>query len=133
MDEESCYRPTSILSTLSKIFDKTITNKLLTFLENNLVLSKQQFWFKCGRCTSDVVASVVQLVLEVVNPVAAFLDLKEAFDCVTHPTLPAKLEHYGIRGISLNMIESHVASRTQCILRRKCWFCFGSWTGSTSG
>ena len=37
-----------------------------------------------------------------------FFDLKKAFDTVCHRTLLSKLDHYGIRGSLLNLINSYL-------------------------
>ena len=44
---------------------------------------------------------------------STFIDLKEAFDLVDHHCLLHKLEHYGIRGKSLNWFEDYLTTRTQ--------------------
>jgi len=43
-----------------------------------------------------------------------FLDLKKAFDTVFYKTLLRKLEHYGIRGPPLSLIDSFL-ERKQCV------------------
>ena len=44
-----------------------------------------------------------------------FLNLKKAFDTVSHSILLQKLEHYGIRGNTLDLFTSHLTKRKQCI------------------
>ena len=46
---------------------------------------------------------------------AVFLDFQKALDTVDHDILHAKLEHYGIRGISLKLFKTYLTERTQHI------------------
>ena len=44
---------------------------------------------------------------------ATFIDLKKAFDLVDHDCLLHKVEHYGIRGQSLDWFQNYLTNRTQ--------------------
>ena len=48
--------------------------------------------------------------------VAIFLDIQKAFDSVDKDILLLKLQKYGIRGISLKLIESYLTGRKQYII-----------------
>ena len=44
-----------------------------------------------------------------------FLDIKKAFDAVSHEKLIEKLDHYGIRGIANSMLSSYLDNRKQYV------------------
>jgi hypothetical protein len=45
-----------------------------------------------------------------------FIDLKKAFNIVDHRILLAKLEHYGVRGEALGLLESYLRDRFQYVV-----------------
>ena len=41
--------------------------------------------------------------------------LKKALDTINHNILLKKLDHYGIRGINLDLFKSYISDRYKCI------------------
>ena len=51
-DEVNNYRPISVLTIFSKVFEKCIYNRLISFLDKHRILIKNQFGFRRGHSTS---------------------------------------------------------------------------------
>lgn len=80
------YRPISLLNNFSKIFEKIIKSRLITFLEDNKLLSENQFGFRLGMGTENALYKTTQFIyneLDKYNKVIAiFMDLAKVFDTV---------------------------------------------------
>lgn len=113
----SNYRPISLLTSLSKILEKLVNKRLLTYLEKNKLLSLNQYGFRNGRSTEDAVSNLVDHVIGNLDSgkrcVGVFLDLAKAFDTVSRPILIKKMERIGIRGIALDWFASYLTERQQ--------------------
>ena len=81
------------------------------------MLSKFQFGFRKDRSTNDAITLLYEKILWYRDnnfPVCSiFLDFAKAFDSVNHQILLSKLEHYGLGGISLDLVTSYLTNRKQ--------------------
>ena len=113
------YRPISLLSAFSKILEKIVAIRLLTFLNTNEILSKWQFGFRAGHSTSHPMVHFLNKITDSLNDkkhtVAIFCDLKKAFDTCNHDILFKKLKKYGIEGSELNWFKSYLSERKQFV------------------
>lgn len=95
------YRPISLLCTTSKVLEKAVYNRIISFIRPKL--SKQQFGFLKGRsCLSQLLVSFAQVFNDLdrgaIGIDTVFLDFKKAFDSVPHNELLLKLWRIGITG-----------------------------------
>ena len=113
------YRPISLLSVFSKIFEKLMHNRLYSFLEQNNVIYNSQFGFQKNKSTQHSLIEIVEKVRNCIENkkygCGIFIDLKKAFDTVNHDILLRKLEHYGIRGTSLSWFSSYLKGCSQYV------------------
>jgi len=115
----SNYRPISILNSFSKIFEKIISNRLLNFLNKNQFFYSQQFGFRQNHSTSSALIAFNEYITNALDrsetPISVFIDFSKAFDTLDHKILLTKLNHFGIRGHPLKLVENYLYERTQAV------------------
>ena len=118
------YRPISLLPSMSKVFEKLIKNRLMNFFVNHKVFYDSRYGFREK-------LSVIHALIEVITPLydriqdnlhtgILQIDLRKAFDTVSHPILLHKLYHYGIRGPAFSLLESYLSYRCQFVSLNNC-------------
>lgn len=117
--DPSNYRPISVLPTLSKIFEKILHSRLETFLNSINFFYKNQYGF---RRKSNTLAATIDFVTKIKNKLdqkqvalGVFVDLKKAFDTVSHHLLLEKLFAIGIKGKVFKLLESYLQNRQQMV------------------
>ena len=111
------YRPISLLSTVSKIFEKTVFTQVYNYFCGHKLFNESQYGFR--KCHSTELAAI-ELVDRLSNyldagkvPVSVFLDLSKEFDTLNHTILIEKLRYYGLNDTSLNWFHSYLHDRLQ--------------------
>jgi hypothetical protein len=122
------YRPISILPIFSKILEKLMYQRIISFIDKYKILSCCQYGFRSKMSTADAVYNLANYVTEHLdsgtNVLGLFLDVSKAFDSLTHRILLDKLYYYGFRGPIYDWLSSYLSDRYQ--------FVFNSALGTSS-
>ena len=113
--DKCSYRPVSILSTLSKIFENLLLDQMKCFVDSKL--SKFQCGFRTGfsaqYCLITMIEKLRMSIDKKMSSGIRLTDLSKAFDCLVHDLLIAKLNAYGFNLKSLHLINNYPTSRYQ--------------------
>ncbi len=113
------YRPISLLSSILKILEKIVAQKLINHLLSNDLLYLHQYGFLPNRSTEHNLMQIMNYISQALNEgnyyIAVFLDLRKAFDVCNHEILLKKLEKMGIRGTAYAWFKNYLAGRSQFV------------------
>ena len=94
---KKCY-PISLLSVVSKVFEKLVNNRTVDHLEKCGLFSDFQYGFRSSRSTADLLTVVPNRIARIFNRSwatgAVAFDISKAFDRVWHAGLLHKLKSY---------------------------------------
>ena len=110
------YHPVSLLSVVSKVFEKLVNRRIVDHLEENCGLfSDFQYGFRSSRSTADLLTVASDRIAGAFNGSGATravaLDLSKAFNRVWHAGLLHKLKSYRISGQIFSLISSFLSNR----------------------
>ena len=109
------YHPVSVLSLLSKIFEKVIYNQLREYMD--LFLNKLLCGFRKAHSTQHALFKLLhswQKELDNSGFIGTILmDLSKAYDCLPHDLIIAKFEAYGLSKNSLTLLLDYLEGRKQ--------------------
>ena len=115
------YLPVSLLSVVSKVFEKLVNNRIVDHLQKCGLISDFQYWFKSSQSTGDLLTVLSYRIAFNRSAVtrAVALDISKAFDRVWHAGLLHKL--YEISGQTFALISSFLSNRQlEVVLDGKC-------------
>lgn len=113
------YRPISLITNLSKVFERILQRNLTSFIQKYDLISARQYGFKPKTSTEDALLALTEKInsaLERGRPcLCLFIDLAKAFDTVSHDMLLGALYDMGIRGNCFHILKSYLRNRTQVV------------------
>ena len=123
LDSPASFRPISLTSCVSKLFECIILSRLLFFLESNSILSPRQAGFRPGRSTLDQILYLSQSISDGFNKprpgsrtILSTIDFSKAFDSVWHPALFHKLISAGLPPCFARWTQSFLSDRRACVV-----------------
>ena len=127
--DKTNYRPISLLTCMSKVFERIVYNHLYHFLVSNNLLNNHNSGFRKNDSTINRLISLIHSIHtgldEREDIILVLLDISKAFDKVWHPGLLFKLQQLGVAQNLLRWFESYLTNRRQKVV-------VGGKTSSTS-
>jgi hypothetical protein len=120
-DQLRNYRPISLLPAFSKLIEKIMYNKVMSFLNSNNILYKHQYEFRPKHSTIHPIIHLINHCAKAndANPqqytMSIFCDLSKPFDVINHEILITKLNVWGIRGSANKWFQNYLSDRKQYV------------------
>ena len=110
--ERGNYRPISLLSIPSKIYESLICEELDSHFKNSNIINHHQWGFTKGKSTELLMLHLTEkwkAALEEGKYIGVlFINFKKAFDSISHETLDLKLQACGVSGHLHRLIMSYL-------------------------
>ena len=120
-DEERIeyYRPISLLTTISKVFEKVVFLQLTKYFQDNGLLNDGQYGFWENHSTEMATVELLDRIISALDdkqlPISIYMDLSKAFDTLNHDILLDKLSYYGVEGTALQWFDSYLSNRSMYV------------------
>lgn len=109
------HRPISLLSSLGKILEREILDRLVDFEEDKKIFVPHQFGFRKGHSTIQQIMRVTEKITFNFNSNKctgmALLDVEKAFDSVWHDALIHKLHKLKFPMMLIKLVKSYLSDR----------------------
>lgn len=114
----TCYRPISLLSSLSKVFEKIVHRRIYDHLTEHSLLTDKQSGYRRKHSTEQQLLYLTHNLYKALDSgndfTAIYLDISKYFDKIWHVGLLHKCKHdFGITGILLSWLTSYLSDRQQ--------------------
>jgi hypothetical protein len=118
----SNYRPVSLLSRVSTIFERIVFKHMFNYFRANFLISIWQSGFLPGSSTITQLLGLYDQFCKAIDDRKevriVFLDIAKAFDRVWHKGLLHKLQRNGISGRLLVWLRNYLSERYQRVVHR---------------
>ena len=102
------YRPTSLLPTISKVFERVIHDQMYEYFNQFNLLVEQQYGFQKQHSTEYAAVKLIDHVSKEMQagkiPANVYIDLSKAFNTLVFDVLLFKLKYYGITGTAFDLM-----------------------------
>ena len=109
------YRPISILSCISKIFEKLLISQLRIYFDD--IFSQYLSGYRASYRCQDVLLHFINICKKALDDgnvcMALLADLSKAFDCLPYRLLICKLRAYGLSVNACELLKSYFCERKQ--------------------
>ena len=116
VDTPSHYRPISLLSSVSKVIEKIVANRIFFHLNSWNLFYPLQFGFRAKMSCENLLLKFMDQINKAKRSnqhfISIMVDFAKAFDTIDINILLAKLEHYRI---STPWLRSYLEGRTQAV------------------
>lgn len=113
------YRPISLLSSVSKVFERIINDQIANYFTNNNLFYACQYGFRQNHSTELAATELIYKIQKNMDKketaINIFLDLSKAFDTLDHNILLEKLKTYGFSNLALKLMQSYLSDRKQSV------------------
>ena len=113
------YRPITVCTSLAKVLEKVVRDRVTKYIDRVRILNKSQFGFRSKHSTHHAIINLTESTIDELEKElkvgGVYLDIAKAFDTVNHDILLRKLEHYGFRANTLMWFESYLKNRKQYV------------------
>ena len=111
------FRPISVLSAFSKVFERIMCKQIQPFTYN--FLSSLLCAFRNGHSTQHALFQLIETCRKTLDEKGVvgmvLMDLSKAYDCLLYDLLLAKLAAYGFGPNSLALISNNISQRKKCV------------------
>ncbi|CAF0722117.1 unnamed protein product [Brachionus calyciflorus] len=117
LDDINNYRGISVLSPLSKVFEKIIYKQIYNYFDINKLMNDNQHGFRNSRSCETALHTIISQMFKTLSQrliaLFIFIDFKKAFDTVDSRILIIKLRKYGFDPGAIKLIVNYFLNRQQ--------------------